>query len=179
MVAVFTTMMGKPAKNWEIYPYLNDFWTNQVTCETRFHQVQIPDVDLTSNIPRISWTVADFLEVTKVPEEASSYDVVVTCFFLDTATNVLDYIHAIHSVLVSGGRWINAGPLHWHANARIVLTVEELRVLFEESRSWKVIEWMVDIEPLEYRSGTISSDGAAISTRYEAYRPLRFVLEKR
>ena len=171
MVAIFSALVGQNPGRWKIYPYLNDFWTNQASSETRFRQVQVPDVQV--KISRISWTVGDFVEISQVPEEASSYDAVVTCFFLDTAANVLDYIQAMESILITGGRWINVGPLHWHANARLVLTVEDLQALFMSAKAWKILEWAIDTDPLEYRPNDYAS-----STRYEAYRPLRFVLEK-
>lgn len=41
-------------------------------------------------------------------------DVVVTCFFLDTAPVVFDYIETILHTLVPGGLWINLGPLLYH-----------------------------------------------------------------
>ena len=42
-----------------------------------------------------------------------SFDVVVTNF-LDTASNIIEYVRAINHVLKNGGRWINFGPLLWH-----------------------------------------------------------------
>ncbi|KAF3990117.1 hypothetical protein FT663_01489 [Candidozyma haemuli var. vulneris] len=47
-------------------------------------------------------------------ENAGAFDVVATCFFLDTAHNVLDYIKTIHHCLREGGIWVNLGPLLWH-----------------------------------------------------------------
>ena len=44
----------------------------------------------------------------------NSKDVVVTCFFLDTAHNVLDYIELIYKILKPGEYWINLGPLLYH-----------------------------------------------------------------
>lgn len=38
----------------------------------------------------------------------------VTCFFLDTAHNALDYIECIHAILKPGGLWVNFGPLLYH-----------------------------------------------------------------
>lgn len=35
----------------------------------------------------------------------------VTCFFIDTSTNVLDYLHVFSTLLKPGGLWINHGPL--------------------------------------------------------------------
>ncbi len=37
-----------------------------------------------------------------------------TCFFIDTAKNIIDYIETIHNVLKTGGVWINFGPLQYH-----------------------------------------------------------------
>lgn len=48
----------------------------------------------------------------------TQYDVVVTCFFIDTAHNVLEYLTLISKLLKSGGRWINLGPLQYHFAGR-------------------------------------------------------------
>lgn len=45
---------------------------------------------------------------------AGSFDAVVTCFFIDTAHNVIEYLEVISKVLRPGGLWINLGPLLWH-----------------------------------------------------------------
>jgi len=37
------------------------------------------------------------------------WDCVATCFFIDTAHNVLDYIETIWNILKPGGVWINLG----------------------------------------------------------------------
>ncbi|KAG0303833.1 hypothetical protein BGZ97_001728, partial [Linnemannia gamsii] len=42
------------------------------------------------------------------------WDAVVTCFFIDTAKNIVDYLETIYKILKKGGVWINAGPLLWH-----------------------------------------------------------------
>jgi carnosine N-methyltransferase len=42
------------------------------------------------------------------------WDCVVTCFFLDTAKNVIEYIEIIKNILKPGGIWINFGPLLYH-----------------------------------------------------------------
>lgn len=47
-------------------------------------------------------------------ENAEAFDAVTTCFFLDTAHNVIDYIKTIHHCLRDGGLWVNFGPLLWH-----------------------------------------------------------------
>ncbi|KAG2731239.1 hypothetical protein G9P44_005655 [Scheffersomyces stipitis] len=42
------------------------------------------------------------------------FDVLVSCFFIDTASNIIDYLKSIHYCLKTGGVWINFGPLLWH-----------------------------------------------------------------
>lgn len=37
-----------------------------------------------------------------------------TCFFIDTANNILDYIDTIYDILKVNGCWINFGPLEYH-----------------------------------------------------------------
>lgn len=45
---------------------------------------------------------------------AGQYDIVVTCFFIDTAPNFLSYIRTIKHLLKPSGVWINVGPLLWN-----------------------------------------------------------------
>ena len=40
---------------------------------------------------------------------SGTWDVVVTCFFIDTATNIISYLEVIHKILKEGGTWINIG----------------------------------------------------------------------
>ncbi|KAG7660991.1 uncharacterized protein J8A68_005511 [[Candida] subhashii] len=54
-------------------------------------------------------TVVELREANK-----ESFDVVVTSFFLDTASNIIEYIKAISYCLKKDGIWINFGPLLWH-----------------------------------------------------------------
>jgi carnosine N-methyltransferase len=43
-----------------------------------------------------------------------NWDCVVTCFFLDTAHNIIEYIDCISKILRKGGLWVNFGPLLYH-----------------------------------------------------------------
>lgn len=42
------------------------------------------------------------------------FKIIATSFFIDTATNIIDYIKAIKHSLSDDGYWINFGPLLWH-----------------------------------------------------------------
>lgn len=41
--------------------------------------------------------------------EAGIWDAVLTCFFIDTAKNIVNYLRVIHKILAPGGVWINLG----------------------------------------------------------------------
>lgn len=38
-----------------------------------------------------------------------AWDCIATCFFIDTAHNVIDYVETIWNILKPGGVWINLG----------------------------------------------------------------------
>lgn len=59
-----------------------------------------------------SMCAGEFIEV--YSKEPQKWDSVVSCFFLDTAPNVFDYVRTIFEILKPGGLWVNHGPLLWH-----------------------------------------------------------------
>jgi hypothetical protein len=85
--------------------------------------------------PRLTVQAGDFLSVyspfprdpaqaTKSEESAekilrayreSSFDGIVTSFFLDTGNDLLDYLLTLQHLLRPGGIWVNTGPLHYHS----------------------------------------------------------------
>lgn len=63
-------------------------------------------------------------EVYSAPDMAGLFDCVATCFFLDTAHNVLQYLAVISRALAPGGHWVHLGPLLYHwADAHTYLEV--------------------------------------------------------
>lgn len=65
-------------------------------------------------------------------EQKGEWDGLLTCFFIDTAKNILQYIRTIARILRSGGLWANLGPLLYHFSdmpneISIELSWEELR----------------------------------------------------
>lgn len=55
---------------------------------------------------------------------------VVTCFFIDTARNVLNYLRIIHGLLDNGGVWINLGEWWWRTSSRLVYITFLALILF-------------------------------------------------
>lgn len=95
----------------KLYPFVHSF-SNVRSRETLLRSVSIPDV-LPRNLPPdtdFSMVAGDFLEVYGAGSETEGkWDAVVTCFFIDTAKNILDYIQVIWDALKPGGIWINLG----------------------------------------------------------------------
>lgn len=75
---------------------------------------QSPEGDGATSRPEFSMSAGDFLQVYSAPSERGAWDVICTCFFLDTARNPISYLEVIHSCLKPNGIWINLGPLLWH-----------------------------------------------------------------
>ena len=65
----------------------------------------MPDVlpaDMLRQPGLLSMCAGDFVEVYKAPEHAGDFDCVATCFFIDTAHNILEYMDIIWHVLKVG-----------------------------------------------------------------------------
>ena len=56
-----------------------------------------------------SMVAGEFIEV--YDAQIKAWDSIVTCFFIDTAHNVMDYLVTINKILKIGGLWANIGPL--------------------------------------------------------------------
>ncbi|WVR08449.1 hypothetical protein IAU60_005504 [Kwoniella sp. DSM 27419] len=122
-----------------IYPFLHSFSNHLSTMHNLLHRVQIPDVcpaDVLGNGKggEFSLVAGDFEEIYgpkswKLPHESipdgqwadegkvnqkGRWGAVVTCFFIDCARNVLNFLKIIHTILEDDGVWINIGPLLWH-----------------------------------------------------------------
>ncbi|XP_017112905.1 carnosine N-methyltransferase isoform X2 [Drosophila elegans] len=95
-----------------LYPWVHQY-VNNLRREDQVTAVRFPDVCPLKNPPKGHFEIAagDFLEVYKTPH---TYNCVATCFFIDCANNVIDFIRTIYRILVPGGIWVNLGPLLYH-----------------------------------------------------------------
>lgn len=59
------------------------------------------------------------------------FDAILTCFFIDTASDVVELVQAMDSLLAEGGVWVNIGPLNWRSEARLKLSWEEVVSVWE------------------------------------------------
>lgn len=176
--------------SFDLHPYAADTFTNEVDSSTRYDAVRFPDVDPTVTRGSLSYTVGGF-DDQSMHHLRNHYGAVVTCFFVDTATTVYDYLTTIALVLTPGGIWLNVGPLHWHVNSQVPVSVDELRMIvecFTDASStttpstgtttqpvFEILQWSVDDQPVRYRD----EGRRRRSTHFDAYCPLRFVVRKR
>ncbi|XP_058493136.1 carnosine N-methyltransferase [Solea solea] len=114
-----------------LYPWIHQFSNNKKSSDQtrpiRFPDVNPQSLPLTSDF---SMVAGDFVEVYS---DTDSWDCVATCFFIDTAHNVIEYVETIWKILKPGGVWINLGPLLYHyENMANELSVE---LSFEDIRT--------------------------------------------
>ncbi|KAI4467030.1 hypothetical protein MML48_2g00007105 [Holotrichia oblita] len=101
----------KVINEFEVFPWIHQF-CNNLSAETQMLSVRFPDVKPTSQPEnQFSMIAGDFLEVYT---DKGTFHCVATCFFIDCAPNVLQFIETIYHILKPGGIWINLGPLLYH-----------------------------------------------------------------
>jgi carnosine N-methyltransferase len=116
-------------KSYQIHPWILPF-SNHCSVSSQIRAIPIPDILVEPPASgEMSMTAGDFLQIYGVPEEEASWDAVVSCFFLDTAKNVVQYIRTFHALLKPGGVWINHGPLLYHFEGSSEVSIE---LSFEE-----------------------------------------------
>ncbi|XP_042897926.1 carnosine N-methyltransferase isoform X2 [Parasteatoda tepidariorum] len=97
---------------YKIYPWVHQYFNN-LKSDDQVQMVRFPDVnpcDIPSKLD-FSMAAGSFIEIYK---ESDAWDCIATCFFLDTANNIIDYIETTWNILKPGGYWINLGPLLYH-----------------------------------------------------------------
>ncbi|XP_065853118.1 uncharacterized protein [Euphorbia lathyris] len=106
---------AQTAGEWTIYPWIHSN-CNSLSDDDQLRAVSIPDIHPASaGITKgFSMCGGDFVEVYNDPSQVGAWDAVVTCFFIDTAHNIIEYIEIISRILKDGGVWINLGPLLYH-----------------------------------------------------------------
>lgn len=150
----------KQKEEFSIYPYIHNF-NNLLKEEFAFNEIKIPDIDLRSDLQsenqkcgEMSMVAGEFVEIYK--NNINYFDSVLTCFFIDTAHNIIEYIETIFNILKPGGIWINFGPLLYHYSdmyneKSIELSWEELNIIITKKYKFKILK-------TEFVEATYSSD---------------------
>eukprot|EP00792_Barthelona_sp_PAP020_P005806 TRINITY_DN2806_c0_g2_i1.p1 TRINITY_DN2806_c0_g2~~TRINITY_DN2806_c0_g2_i1.p1 ORF type:complete len:385 (+),score=82.94 TRINITY_DN2806_c0_g2_i1:39-1157(+) len=127
-----------------IYPWIHDH-SNVISCENMVKKVHFPDVDISvmkdAEEGSMQVEACDFMLY--YPDEL--FDCFVTCFFIDTAQNIIDYLEKNYDLLNENGVWINLGPLQWHWSdvpglMSIELTWEEIKMILPKVGFELVVE---------------------------------------
>lgn len=100
------------ANQYTIYPWVHQN-VNNVRRQDQVRASSFPDVSPMQAPPKgaFNMVAGDFLQVYRQP---NSWDCVATCFFIDCANNVADFVETIFNILRPGGIWVNLGPLLYH-----------------------------------------------------------------
>ena len=130
----FILNMNQNTEEIEIQPFIHTF-CNTFAENDPFEVYKIPDVSPAENIlpgHDFSMVAGEFVEVYKT--QIGEWDSVITCFFIDTANNIIDYIETIYKILKKNGVWINFGPLLYHYSdmqdeCSIELSWEEIKYI--------------------------------------------------
>ncbi|CAD7087266.1 unnamed protein product [Hermetia illucens] len=95
-----------------IYPWIHQY-VNNVCRSDQIAPITFPDVSPVEAPPKgpLSMVAGDFLLVYTEPD---SWDGIATCFFIDCANNVIEFIETIYRILKPGAIWVNLGPLLYH-----------------------------------------------------------------
>lgn len=108
---------------YRIYPYC-DVACNLFDRSDQFAEVLIPDLCIYEAIAELeekylhygelSMVAGEFTEIYSKARYKKKYSAVATCFFIDTAQNIIEYLEIIYEILQPGGYWVNVGPLLYH-----------------------------------------------------------------
>ncbi|XP_044746630.1 carnosine N-methyltransferase [Coccinella septempunctata] len=111
VVSYFVLNLCKEVDEFEIYPWIHQY-CNNLKAEDQMISVRFPDVrPMPTPGGRFSMTAGDFLEVYT---DHNQWHCVATCFFIDCAPNVVQFVETIYNILKPGGVWVNLGPLLYH-----------------------------------------------------------------
>jgi carnosine N-methyltransferase len=99
------------------------------------------------------------------PSNEATWDVFASCYFIDCATNILEFLRTIAYVLKPGGHWINFGPLLYHYSdvpreVSVDLTWAELRA------AAPAFGFQLLREELEQPSAYTSDDKSMLRSHY-------------
>lgn len=86
-------------EQYEIYPFIHGL-INHESEEQMFRSVKVPDklaLDVVPQDADFSMAAGEFTEIYK--ESEGKFNGIITCFFIDTANNVFQYIDTIYSSL--------------------------------------------------------------------------------
>jgi hypothetical protein len=170
----------------KIYPFVSDPQRNEVHSAKRFEMEVFPDEEalaayrkydaMKNASPQLTYTVGDFSSTYSHESKRGLYNVIATSFFIDTATNIYEYVFIMKNLLQKdkSSIWVNCGPVQWHPCAMLRPSVDELKDILEAC-GFDLIVWEIASGAVAYRHPDDFAPFKPRYTREEGYRPLRFV----
>ncbi|XP_017781618.1 PREDICTED: carnosine N-methyltransferase isoform X2 [Nicrophorus vespilloides] len=110
IVSFYVLNHCKNVEEFVIFPWIHQY-CNNLSAENQMLSVKFPDVLPKLTESQFSMVAGDFLEVYT---DCDEWNCIATCFFIDCAANVVQFIETIYEILKPGGVWINLGPLLYH-----------------------------------------------------------------
>ncbi|XP_059618383.1 carnosine N-methyltransferase [Phlebotomus argentipes] len=122
------------ADQYELHPWIHQY-VNNSRRDDQIRAVRFPDVSPIQAPPSgtFNMVAGDFLQVYN---DWNAWDCVATCFFIDCANNVVEFVERIYRILRPEGIWVNLGPLLYHYSdilneGSIEPTYEDLQSVIE------------------------------------------------
>lgn len=160
----------------QIFPWATEP-KNAISADLQCREVLVPDVDPNSLTPGpgepmlLTLSAGSWLEIYGGKKDKHAWNAIVTCFFIDTASNVLSYLQHIADLLVKGGTWINLGPLLYHygtADQKSARVAQHFRTVYSGNGTQKA-ELMVEQSegPGDAHKHQAEADSGSIELSYE------------
>jgi carnosine N-methyltransferase len=126
MLVASNFILNCASQQYQIFPWIHSS-SNIVRASDLFEPIIVPDefVRDTEISGEFSMVAGDFAEVYLQEQFLNSQDAIVTCFFMDTAKDIVEYLNVIKFCLKNNGLWINHGPLLYHWDDSITFTLQE------------------------------------------------------
>jgi carnosine N-methyltransferase len=110
----FIINCSERSNQFTIYPFVHSlaYYYNE---EDVFRSVTIPDrapIDHLVGEPDFNIVGGEFTFVYN--QRPNCFDGMASCFFLDTANNIFEYVDTVWTTLKPGAVWVNFGPLLFH-----------------------------------------------------------------
>ena len=147
----FILNMTTKKEEFTVYPFIHNL-SNNFTEAQLFREVKFPDVlpvEYLNEDSDFSMTAGEFVEIyLKQPSNTLIYyidtwDCVITCFFIDTANNILQYIDVISRTLKEGGVWINFGINDFNSIGPLLYHYTELHSECSIELSWEELKQII------------------------------------
>ena len=141
-----------------IHTFANNYSESSVIKRYSFPDVDIRDELEKSGAKPITFIKGDFL--LKYKGIKDQYDLIVTLFFIDVSTNIVEYVEIMHDLLKKGGVWVNLGCLDYFHSRNlnsIDLTWDELRQVII-NYDFDIKNEVTDFVPYGVKVGSMMSD---------------------